>query len=190
MKIRNMLSKKSAKLLMLLVINMLVVAASAAIYYGMIMQPSVTITPALVQFVAGEDWPSGSELGNNGTWARLSLNAYPNVTVVYEQPINVSNTDSLAHDIRLRHVGISPASGDASISNFTKIAFILINQNGNSVASFNYTTTGDDWDTLPTMDWQSLDANTQWTIRIEITTAANANENVAVNIQIALDVIE
>ncbi|MEM2144900.1 MAG: hypothetical protein QW279_06035 [Candidatus Jordarchaeaceae archaeon] len=190
MEIRHMLSRKSTKLLILLVINMLVVAASAAIYYGMILEPSVTITPALVQFVSGDDWPGSSSLGNNGTWASLSLNAYPNVTVVYEEPINVSNTDSSAHYIRLRHVSITPASGDAAVSNFTKVAFILVAQNGSSIASFNYTTTDDNWDTWPTMDWQSLDPSTQWTIRIEITTAASANGNVTVNIQIALDVKE
>jgi len=190
MEIRNLLSRKSAKLVTLLLLNLLVVTASAAIYYGMILQPGIATTGAAVQFVAGADWPTGSSMGNNGTWASLSLNAYPNVTLYYEKPINVSNTDSSAHDIRLRHVLISPASSDASISNFTKIAFILVDPSGSSQASFNYTTTGDDWDSFPTMAWQSVPASTQWAIRIEIATAASANDNITVDLQIALDVEE
>jgi hypothetical protein len=104
--------------------------------------------------------------------------------------LNVSNSDGSAHNIRLRHESISPGSGDASVSNFTKIAFVLMDVGGSAQASFNYTTTSDNWDSFPTMSWQSLPATTEWTLRVEITTAASANDNITVNLQIALDVEE
>jgi len=187
LELRETLSKKPVKFLTLLLTAILIATASAAVYYGMIMQPSITISAAPVRFVEGNDWPGGT-MGDNSTWCSLTFTAYPNVTVVYEKPLNISNTDSDPHDIKLRHVSISPDSGDASVSNFTKIAFILVNYTGSTIDStFNYTTTYDTWSKPSAVGWYSLPNGKQWIVRVEITTAGSANA-VTVNIKIAVDV--
>jgi hypothetical protein len=117
-------------------------------------------------------------------YVSLAIKAYPNATLVYEEPLNISNTDSSAHNIRLRHVSISPTSGSASISNFTFINFTL-----NSV-NFDYTTTGDTWNTPSDMSYQSLPGNTEWSVKVETKAAAGATEAISCTLKIAVDVEE
>ncbi|UCE95224.1 MAG: hypothetical protein JSV51_05665, partial [Candidatus Bathyarchaeota archaeon] len=170
MEIKNLLSRKETKLLTLLLTALLIASASAAVYYSLSMEPTVTITGALVSFEQGGDWPSGSSLGTNSTYVSLAIRAYPNATLTYDEPLNISNIDSSAHDIRLRHVSITPASGSASVSNFTFINFTL-----NSV-DFDYTTTNDNWNTPSDMNYQSLPGNTEWALKIETRAAAGATD--------------
>jgi hypothetical protein len=167
--------KKSVKLLILLLSSLLIASASAAVYYSMIMQPSVTITNATVMFLQGNDWPAGSNLGANSTWVSLALNAYPNATLTYDQPLNISNTDTSPHNFRLRHVSITPASGTASVSNFTAINFIVENTAGVAQANFYYNTTGTTWNTPSTTGYMSLPASTKWIISVQTTALAGAN---------------
>jgi hypothetical protein len=87
MKIERINFKKSAKFLMLLASSFIIATASAAVYYTITMQPKVAITSAVIKFVQGNDWPSDSTMGTNGTWVRLSLKAYPNATLTYDQPL-------------------------------------------------------------------------------------------------------
>ena len=75
MELRKIVSRKAIKLLTLLLTAMLIATASAAVYYSMITQPAVTVSSAPVIFVSGSDWPSGSSLGTNATWASLALKA-------------------------------------------------------------------------------------------------------------------
>lgn len=85
---------------------------------------------------------------------------------------------------------ISPASGTASVSNFTSITFKLYDETGSFIAgtSFSYTTTGDAWNLPSDMTYQTLSAGKKWTIRIETKAASGASTGIVVNIQIAVDV--
>lgn len=190
MNVKRIPFKRPLKLLTLLLTSMLIASASAAVYYSMIMQPAVTISGASIKFVLGSDAPTGSSLGTNATWVSLALKAYPNATLTYDDSLNVSNTDSVSHTFRLRHVSITPASGSASVSNFTFINFVVLNTAGASQASFNYTTSGDTWTTPATTSYLTLPANTQWIIHVETKAAAGASDAIVANIQIAVDVEE
>jgi hypothetical protein len=181
--------KKSVKVLVLLLSSLLIATASAAVYYSMIMQPSITVTGATIAFALGNDWPSGSTLGSNSTWVSLALKAYPNATLTYDQPLNISNTDAASHTFRLRHISITPTSGTASVGNFTFINFVVENTAAVPQASFNYTTTGTTWNTPLTTSYMTLPANTQWIIYIQ-TLAAPGAKAVTADLQIAVDVTQ
>ena len=187
MDFRKIRTSKSIKLLFVLLTSLLIATASAAVYYSMIMQPSVAITGATIRFAQGNDWPTGSTLGSNGTWVSLALKAYPNATLTYDQPLNISNTDTAAHTFRLRHITITPASGQATVANFTFINFVVQNAAGAQQATFNYTTTGNNWNTPATTSYLSVPASTQWIIYVETKAAPSAND-VTAYIQIAVDV--
>jgi len=191
MEIKNILYRKEMKLITLLLTSLLIASASAAVYYSMIAQPNVTVSVGSIIFVQGADWPTtGSTMGTNSTWARLALKAYPNATLTYDKPLNVSNTTGSAHLFRLRHVSITPASANAQVSNFTFVNFVVKNTAGVSQASFNYTTSGDTWTTPATTSYLSLPANTQWIIYVETKATAGANTDIVADIQIAIDVQE
>jgi len=191
MTIKKTLVRKETTLIVVLLASMLVATAIAAIYYSLTMQPDVTVTPATVRFVQGADWPTGSTMGANSTWVRLAIKAYPNATLIYDKPLNISNTDvSNSHQFRLRHVSITPVSGNVQVSNFTFIRFVVRNSAGVSQASFNYTTSGDAWTTPSTTSYLTLPANTQWAVYVETKATAYANTNIVAQIQIAVDVQE
>ena len=128
--------------------------------------------------------------GLNETYCKLTLNAYANVTLYYEQAVNITNTDIVTHDIRLRHVAIGPASGTESVGNFTQIDFKLVDKAGTVQRTLTYTTTGDNWDAMPaTTAYITLPATTEWTMQIE-THAAPGAKVVSCWIEIAIDVDE
>jgi hypothetical protein len=176
--------RKYLDLIVLLMISVFVVSASAAVYYSMNMQSMVTIGQAAVTFDQGNDWPSGSSLGANDTYVSLSIKAYPNATLTYDEPVNITNNDSVNHTVRLSHFSITPVSGSASVSNFTFINFTL---NGDD---FDYTTTGDNWNTPSNMGYQTLPNGTSWAVKIETKAAAGATNALTCTIVIAVDVEE
>ena len=186
----EILSEKPVKLLILLLTSVLITTASAAVYYSNMMQPFVTVSGATIALAQGNDWPSGSTLGTNATWVSLALKAYPNATLTYEQFLNVSNTDSASHTFRLRHVSITPASGQPQVGNFTFINFIVMDTDGVSQASFNYTTTSTTWNTPSPTSYLTLPGSTQWIIYVETKATAGANSDIVANMQIAVDVQE
>ena len=180
----EILAKRWLKLLTLLLTTAIISTVSASVYYSMYMEPTVTISPPTVIFEQGDDWTTGSSMGDNSTYVSLSLKAYPNATLTYEEPLNISNTDSgSAHDVRLRHVSITPSSG-SSVSNFAFINFTL---NG---VEFDYTVSGTNWVTPSDMSYQSLPASTEWILKIETKAVAGATDGVTSTIVIALDVQE
>jgi len=190
MNLKKISSKKSITLLALILASILISTVSAAVYYSMIAQPAVTITAAPIVFAQGNDWPSGSTLGSNGTWVSLALKAYPNATLAYDQPLNVSNTDTSPHTFRLRHVTITPVTTDSQVGNFTFFNFVVENTAGVAQASFNYTTSGTTtWTTPTTTSPMTLPAYTQWIIYVETKAAAGANA-VTANLQISVDVTQ
>jgi hypothetical protein len=188
MNLKKINSKKSITLLALILASILISTASAAIYYSIIAQPAVTITAAPIVFAQGNDWPTGSTLGSNGTWVSLALKAYPNATLAYDQPLNLSNTDSSSHNFSLRHISITPASGTSQVGNFTSINFLIENAAGASQASFNYTVTSTTWNTPSTTSYLTLPASTQWIIYVSTVATAGANSGITANIQISVDV--
>jgi hypothetical protein len=192
---KTIFSKKPVKVLILLLSSLLIASASAAVYYSIIMQPAVTIAGAPIAFVQGKDWPSGSTMGTNSTWVSLALKAYPNATLTYDQPLNISNTDSASHTFRLRAVSITPASGSASVANFTSINFIVFDTVANeaagiSQASFNYTTTGTTWNPPASTAYLTLPASANWIIHVDTTATAGAQAAVTANLVIAVDVTQ
>ena len=76
-----MAKRKSLDLMVLLIVSALVITASASIYYGMLAQSTATVVAAPVSFTSGNDSAGILTLGTNNTYASLSLDAYPNVTV-------------------------------------------------------------------------------------------------------------
>lgn len=180
-----MANRKSLDLIVLLVISMLIIAASAAIYYAMLAQTTATVAVASVYFSTGDDSSGILTLGDNDTYASLSLDAYPNVTLYYDQAVNLTAT--AAKDVQLRHVSINP--NDPSVSNFTSVVFRLIQADGTEVGTLTYTTTGDVWTEPATpTGYVAIGAGEEWTIKVEIKAAAGANTGVSTTIVIAVDV--
>ncbi|UCH32718.1 MAG: hypothetical protein JSV05_04930 [Candidatus Bathyarchaeota archaeon] len=185
---------KPIKMLILTLMSIIVVSVSAATYYNLIMEPRVATSAPTIELVAGDDSATAGATGYaiDGTWARFtSLKAYPNATLTYEEAINLSNTDaSNAHSVRFRHKSITNLNGSATPTNFTRIAFILIAQNGTTViSSFNYTG-GASWSTPSTTSYVSIPANEEWAIRVETLAVSGSMANVMVEIDMYIDVQE
>jgi hypothetical protein len=177
---------KSVRFLFLFVISVVVTTASATVYYTLVMEPHVTVTGLSVQFASGEDTPAGSTVTD--AWCRLLLRSYPNATQTYDRGLNISNTDSADHSIRLRHVDISPPSGDPDVPKFQRIAFILVAQNGTAVTTFEYSRSGNTWNLPPTSSYYVIPANEDWTVKIETISPAAAPSGIQADLEIALDV--
>jgi hypothetical protein len=187
MKIKKIASSKPLKFLILLLTSMLIASASAAVYYSLTWQPQVTVTGLFIQFTTGADTPSGSIV--HSSWAMLSLKSYPNATLTYEKGLNISNTDSSEHSIRLRHVSISP-NGTADVANFAFINFTLIAKNGTIITTFEYNTTGNDWNAPTQTGYFRIPGNEEWTLQIQTLSPANATLGAQADLAIAVDVQE
>jgi hypothetical protein len=87
-------------------------------------------------------------------------------------------------------VSITPASGSASVGNFTSIKFIVKNAAGVTQVSFDYTTAGDNWNTPSATSYMTLPAGTKWIVAVETKAVAGALSNIVADIQIAVDVQE
>lgn len=185
----NRVFNKSVKMLILTLMSIVVVSVSAITYYSVVMEPTVSISQAVISFVQGDDWTTGSSMGTNNTYVSLDISAYPNATLTYEELVNISNTDASVHNVRLSHVSIIP-NGIPSVANFTFINFTLIQPDGNPVAGsdFDYTTSGNSWNTPSAMGYQNLAASTQWVVKIETRAAAGASDGISCTIVIEVDV--
>lgn len=182
-----MANRRRIDLLMLLLISALVVSASAVIYYTMNASSTATVSAPTVYFIAGGDSSGILTLGTNNTYAELSLNAYPNVTLYYEQAVNLTAT--AAKQVQLRHVSVSPDNGDSSVSNFTSVVFRLIRANGVEMGALTYTTTGDVWNKPSTTGYVSISSGEKLAIKVEIKAAEGANTGASTTIVIAVDVM-
>jgi hypothetical protein len=190
-KIADFFNRKSIKLSLLLISALLIATTSTNVYYGLLQENTVGIVEARVHFTAGDDsTAAGYNPGTNETYCRLQFNAYANVTLYYDQAVNITNTDAAAHDIRLRPVAIGPTTGDESIGNFTSIEFNLVDVAGVTQRTLTYSTVGDTW-TVPGAPtaYISLPATTEWTIQVETRAAPGANV-VSCWIELAIDVDE
>jgi len=185
MELKDTLSRKPVKFLTLLLTAMLVATASAAVYYAMLAQSTATIAAAPVYFSSGNDSSGVYTPGTNNTYASLSLSAYPNVTLYYDQAVNLTAT--AAKQVQLRHVSISP-DNNPSVSNFTSVVFRLIKADGTEVGTLTYTTSGTTWNTPSPTGYVAIGATEEWTIKVEIKAAAGAKTGVSTTIVIAVDV--
>jgi hypothetical protein len=189
-KIGSFFNRKSVKLGMLLISALLIATTSTNVYYGILQGNTIGIVEAKVHFTTGDDsTAAGYTPGLNETYCALSLNAYPNVTLYYEQAVNVTNTDAAPHDIRLRHVTISPATGNEAVGNFTQFDFKLVDVSGTVQRTLTYTTTGDNWVTPGPTAYVTLPASTEWTILVETKATAGATAETCY-LELAIDVIE
>jgi len=171
--------------LILLLTSTFVVSASAAVYYGMLSPSSATVKVAPVHFIAGNDSPGILTLGANQTYATLTLDAYPNVTLYYDQAVNI--TAEASREIRLRPVSINP-NNDPSVGNFTNVVFRLIRADMTEAGVLSYTTTGNMWNSPILTSYVPIASGEILAIKIEITAAPGAISGVSANIVIAVDV--
>jgi hypothetical protein len=164
---------------------MFVVSASAAVYYGMLSASSATVKVAPVHFIAGNDSSGILTLGTNQTFATLTLDAYPNVTLYYDQAVNI--TAAANREVRLRPVSINP-SNDPSVGNFTNVVFRLIRADMTEAGVLSYATTGNTWNAPTSTSYVPITSGEIWAIKIEITAAPGALSGVSTSIVIAVDV--
>ncbi|UCD96675.1 MAG: hypothetical protein JSV35_01080 [Candidatus Bathyarchaeota archaeon] len=184
----NRMFNRSTKMFILTLLSVAIVSVSALTYFSLEMQSVVSVTGAAVEFSQGDDWDGAWTLGTNNTWCDIAPSAYPNATLTYDEPVNLTNSGA-AVQIRLRTISITPASGQPQVSNFTFINFVLHDETGAIQGSLNFTTTGDTWST-PSMSFQTMDASDEWYISIQTKAAAGATGSTSVNIKIAVDVQE
>lgn len=180
-----MTNRRHMDLLVLLLISVFVVSASAAVYYTMNAQSTATVSAAPVYFIAGGDSSGVLTLGTGNTYAQLSLNAYPNVTLYYDQAVNLTATAT--KQVKLSPVSVTP-NNDVSVSNFTSIVFRLIRADGTEVGTLSYTTTGSSWNIPSATSYLSISAGEKLAIKVEIKATAGAKSGVSTIIVIAVDV--
>ena len=167
--------RKYLDLIVLLMISVFVISVSAGVYYSLEMTSTVDVVGANVYFVLGADnGTAGVSISGDGMVGQLTtLEAYPNATTTYDDPIRVRNNGTGSYMIRLRHVDVS---GDAS--NFVFVNFTLM---GTTEVSLDYTTSGSNW-TLP--DPQnttsvSIPQDTEWSIKVETKAISGATTGTA-----------
>jgi len=183
----NVNYRRTLKFVTLLASALLIGSVSAAVYYSLTISGSLT-TAVTVCFDHGTDWPSGSTMGTGNTSVTLALKAYPNTTLTYEKAVNVSNTQAVTPSIRLRHISIT--NGTADIGNFTFLNIVLLDDTGVQKGYINYTVSGNDFISSESTSYEAMDANDEWTIRIETKAEPDAVAGISATLQMALDVQE
>ncbi len=191
MEIRNILSRKSAKLLVLLLINMLVVTVSAAMYYSLSMSSTIDVYAADVYFVVGTDNGTSGlvvTLGGQNTTATITgLRAYPNASLTYTDPIRVRNNGSTTAQLRLAPL----TNPSANPEDFVYVRFQLNATAAGDIKWLNYTSDGVSW-TSPSgpTSWTTtgIGASTEWPIVIYTMANATATAANSVTIEITVDV--
>ncbi len=185
MKNLSWLYRQHRKLALGLLLLSVIASASAAVYYALDFRTVVTSTAAKVIFITAADSTSaGATIGTNSTYAKLTgIKSYPNATSTYEQALNVSNTDTAAHNIRLRSISISLGFGS-----YGTITVKLIDPTGTTQGTITYTG-GGSWTTSgsPTT-FVSLPNGIKWAIRVDATLNAGVAAGVTTTIELTVDV--
>jgi hypothetical protein len=183
MEMRKILSSKSMKFVTLLLTSMLIASASAAVYYSLSMTSTITTAANDVYFITGADaTDAGTSIFNNNKSATLvSLKAYANMTMSYDDPIRVRNNNgATAFNVRLRPVSLS---GDAQY-----FAFINFTLQTSTMISLNYTSNGVSWTTPSTSGWATVNADTSYAIIVQTKASATATSGQTATIEVAIDV--
>lgn len=180
-----MANRRWLDFLILLLVSMFIVSASATVYYAMLSPSSATVKIPPVHFAAGNDSAGILTLGANDTSATLTIDAYPNVTLYYDQAVNITATTN--KEIRLRPVSISP-NNDPSVGNFTSMVFRLIRADSSQVGTLSYTTTGNTWNVPSATSYVPITSGEVWAVEIEVMATPGSLSGVSTNIVLAVDV--
>ena len=174
---------KSAKMLVLTLMSILVISATAAVYYSLEATSTITTAANDIYFTLGPDnSTAGVNLFNDNKSATLTdLKAYPNISMTYDNPIEVRNNHtSTTYKVRLRPVTMS-----GSAANFVYINFTL--QTSTKV-SLNYTSNGVSWTTPSTTNFVDVSADTEYAIVVQTMANATAASGQIATIEIAIDI--
>jgi hypothetical protein len=178
-----MAKRKYLDLIVLLMISVFVISASAAVYYSLEMTSTITTAANDIYFVLGSDnVTAGVNIFNDNKSATLTqLKAYPNMTMTYDDPLRVRNNNTgTDFNVRLRPVLLS---GDPQY-----FVFINFTLNTTTPASLNYTSNGAAWTDPPETAFVTVNANTEYAIRVQTMANATATSGQIATIEIAVDV--
>ncbi len=178
---------KHRKLVLALLLLTVIASASAAVYYALDSRYVVTSAAAKVIFISAADSTSAglSIPGPNSTFAKLTgIKSYPNATSTYEQAVNVSNTDTVSHSIRLRSISIT-----GGFASYGTILVNMINPAGTRMGNLTYTGGGSSWTTAGSPSaFVSLGSLIKWAIRVDATLNSGAAAGVTTTIELTVDV--
>jgi len=174
--------KKSAKFLILLLTSMLIASVSAAVYYSLDMTSTITVAANDIYFVKGPDnSTAGVTTFNDNKSATLSLKAYPNITMSYDDAIRVrNNSTDTNYNVRLR-----PVSLTGGAANFVFINFTL---QTSTPVSLHYTSNGTSWATPSETNFVQANFNAEYAIFIQTMANATATPGQQATIEIAVDI--
>ncbi len=175
------------KLIIGLVLAALLFTVSAAVYYALDLRKVGTgATPKVIFVSAADSTSAGATFGTNSTYAKLtSIKSYPNVTSTYELALNVSNTDTAAHNIRLSSISITGGS-----SSYGTILVNLVSSAGTRMGNITYTG-GGAWSRSPSSgatSFVSLGNGIKWAIRIDSTLSAGTASGITTTLELVFDV--
>ena len=191
--------KKSLRIGVLILSTLLIGTVSATVYYSLQTRTNATTSSAVVKLISGTDSTSaGASINTVGTYASLAIKTYPNATVTYQQALNISNTDSIIHKVRLNSQSVS--GGQGSYSNSTSnIQFSIVALNGTAYGPVTYkgANGGSPWTTTCTTGscatstttvYIVVPASTKFAIQVVATADATAVASVTTTIVINIDV--
>ncbi len=91
-------NRKRYVLVVLLLVLSVSAVGGAVINGNLYMQANVAAETPIIMFVAGDDSGASAadaQIGTNGTYVRLAgLGGWPNATRIYEQAVNITNTET------------------------------------------------------------------------------------------------
>jgi len=178
-----MAKRKYLDLIVLVMISVFVITVSAQVYYSLGMTSTITTAANDVYFVKGPDnETAGVNIFNDNKSATLTLlKAYPNMTLSYDDPIRVRNNHtSQSYNVRLRPVSLS--------GNAQHFVFINFTLNTATPVSLNYTSNGISWADPSETAFVTVNANTEYAIRVQTMANATATSGQIATIEIAVDV--
>ncbi len=183
--------RKALRIGVLLLSTLLITSASALVFYNLTASVTTTTSAAVVKFVSTPDTPAGTVISTAGVFATMSIKSYPNATNTYQQALNVSNTDGVAHSIQITQVSIT--SGCTSYTATTsKIQFDMLNNAGTQVGTSIVNTGATSctvWTTTGTpTGYFSVAAGKMFTVRIITAADAAAAIGVTTGIQLQVNV--
>lgn len=174
---RRRKGQTSLEILALLLIALAITAVSAAVYNLLYMNLPISVEPAKIRFVSGEDsGVAGAQIGTNGTYVSFnSVSGWPNALRVYTDAVRIKNFDSSARTINLR---LDSYGGNTDAIEFIRIKLFDGNvQRGNTIeAGTGNDSTGD----------LSMPSGAEWRIQLEIKWKDGALSTYSVSLQLSL----
>ncbi len=183
--------RKALRIGVLLLSTLLITSASALVFYNLTASVTTTTSAAVVKFVSTPDTPTGTVISTAGVFATMSIKSYPNATNTYQNALNVSNTDSVSHQIQITQVSIT--SGCTSYTAATsKIEFDMLNVAGTKTGTAIVNTGATSctlWTTsATTTGYFTILAGTKWSIQVITSADAGAATGVTTGIQLQVNV--